>query len=96
MSDSEYEFIEWLRTYRDRCRWQAARSDPPHEYTIRSWRPDAADDFVKAANGIRAFGYPEAFYSHVYCYFDLDSLKYWTIGAPLEETVVINRCPVEN
>jgi hypothetical protein len=69
---------------------------PPHEYTIRNWRPEADDDFLKAASGIREFGYEQNFYESTYVYFDLDALKYWTMGAPLRETVVLNRTSVEN
>lgn len=90
------EFAEWMRLYRDSCRWQAAKSGPPHEYTIRAWRPEADEDFVRAAAWIREFGYPQAFYGNTYIYFDLDGLKYWTMGDPLAETTVLNRDPVEN
>jgi len=29
-------------------------------------------------------------------YFDEDGLVYWTMGAPIEETIIINRCPKES
>jgi hypothetical protein len=28
-------------------------------------------------------------------YFVEDGLQYWTMGAPVEETIIINRCTVE-
>lgn len=90
------EFASWMRSYRDDCRWQAAKSSPPHEYTIRAWRPEADEDFVRAAAGIREFGYEQSFYGNTYTYFDLDGLKYWTMGESLAETTVLNRDPVEN
>ena len=90
------EFAAWMRSYRDICRWQVAKSDPPHEYTIRDWRPEADEDFARAAAGIREFGYPRVFYGNPYTYFDLDGLKYWTMGNPLAETTVLNRDPIEN
>ncbi len=89
------EFAAWMRSYRDSCRWQVAKSGPPHEYTIRDWRPEADEDFVWAATGIREFGYSRAFYQNTYIYFDLDGLKYWTMGNPLAETIVLNRDPSE-
>lgn len=85
------EFGEWFRGYQDQCRWQAAQSDSPHEYTIRSWRPEADADFGHAVEGIRHFGYPDRFYDHTYTYFTLDGLKYWTMGSPVQETIVLNR-----
>lgn len=90
------EFATWMRSYRDDCRWQAAKAGPPHEYTVRDWRPEADEEFVRAAAGIREFGYEQSFYGNTYTYFDLDGLKYWTMGEPLAETTVLNRDPVEN
>jgi len=29
-------------------------------------------------------------------YFDESGLVYWTMGAPIEETIIINRCPKES
>ena len=89
-------FLTWFGSYRDvRC-WQSAKAGPPHEYTIKEWRPDATNDFEMAAAGIRRFGYPQAFYESTFVYFDLDGLKYWTMGNPLSETTVLNRDSVEN
>jgi len=82
---------DFFRTYRDRVRWQTAKSGPPHQYTIRGWRPELEYDFEKAVITIRANGQPERFYKQTYIYFYLDGLKYWTMGAPLEQTIVINR-----
>jgi hypothetical protein len=90
------EFAAWMRSFRDDRRWQAAKSDPPHEYTIRKWRPDAIYDFERAAAGIREFGYAQSFYGNTYVYFNLDGLKYWTVGEPIAKTTVLNRDPVEN
>jgi len=90
------EFAAWMRSFRDDRRWQAAKSDPPHEYTIRHWRPDAIYDFERAAAGIREFGYAQSFYGDTYVYFNLDGLKYWTVGEPIAKTIVLNRDPVEN
>lgn len=90
------QFAAWMRSYRDNCRWQTAKSGPPHEYTIRDWRPEADGDFERAAAGIREFGYSQAFYRVAHIYYNLDGLKYWTMGDPLAETTVLNRDPIEN
>jgi len=29
-------------------------------------------------------------------YFDESGLVYWTMGAPIAETIIINRCPKES
>jgi len=36
------------------------------------------------------------FYKKKITYFDEDGLVYWTMGAPIEETTIINRCTKEN
>jgi hypothetical protein len=89
-------FATWMRSYRDSCRWQAAKSGPPHEYTIRAWRPDAESDFEKSVVGVREHGYAQNFYNNTYIYFNLDGLKYWTMGESPAETTVLNRDPIEN
>jgi hypothetical protein len=99
LGDGEFtssEFATWMRLYRDNCHWRVAKSGPPHEYTIRDWRPEADEDFARVAAGIREFGYSQAFFENTYTYFDLDGLKYWTMENPLTETTVLNRDPVEN
>jgi hypothetical protein len=94
--DRSTDFAAWMRSYRDSCRWQTAKSGPHHEYTIREWRPEADEDFEKAAAGIREFGYSQDFYQNTYIYFGLDGLKYWTMGETLARTTVLNRDPIEN
>ena len=89
------EYATWMRSFRDGCRWQTAKSGPPHEYTIREWRPEARDDFERSVAGIREFGYSQTFYANTYIYFNLDGLKYWTMGDSLPHTSVLNRDPVE-
>jgi hypothetical protein len=34
------------------------------------------------------------YYSQKYIYFEHDGMLYWTMGSPVEETTVINRCEV--
>jgi hypothetical protein len=90
------EFAEWSRSFRDNCRRQAAKSGPSHEHTIRDWRPEADVDFERAAAGIREFGYSQLFHRNSYRYFDLDGLKYWSMGDSLAETTVLNLDPIVN
>ena len=51
--------------------------------------------FVKTIQHIRRFGYEGRFYKMKITYFDEDGLVYWTMGAPIEETTIINRCTKE-
>lgn len=65
----------------------------PHEYIVR----DRVDErlFVQLVGHIRAHGYEGAFYSKPITYFDEDGMVYWTMGAPIEETTIVNRCTKE-
>jgi hypothetical protein len=65
----------------------------PHEYIVR----DRVDEglFVRLVEHIRAHGYQGRFYSKPITYFDEGGLTYWTMGSPIEETTVVNRCPKE-
>jgi hypothetical protein len=81
----------WLREFIGVRRWQRGKADPTHEYTIRSWVPDGEDDFENAARIIREHGQPAEFFGHTYIYLQIDEMKYWTMGEPVEETTVVNR-----
>ena len=61
----------------------------PHWYTLRKENPQ--DGFEGFVTFIRENGYREEFQGHWYVKFDLDGWSYWTMGAPLEETILINR-----
>ena len=41
---------------------------------------------------IRSNGYEGRFYEREIGYYEEAVLAYWTIGAPVEQTVIINRC----
>ena len=65
----------------------------PHEYIVRDRVDEAL--FTKLVEHIRANGYLGSFYKMKITYYDEDGLVYWTMGAPVEETTVINRCRKE-
>jgi len=64
----------------------------PHEYTIRQ---DDDEDFKRAVAVIRENGYQEYYWKTLITYMDFDGRKYWTMGAPVEETVIVNRAPLD-
>lgn len=84
---------ESLRKFVDACRWTFARTYAEtwhHEYIVRHRVNQSL--FVELVRHIRAHGYLGRFYAKPIAYFDEDGLVYWTMGAPVEETTVINRC----
>ena len=85
-----------IKDFVDGERWTFAKTYAqtwPHEYIVR----DRVDRnlFVQLVRHIREHGYEGRFYSQPITYFDEDGLVYWTMGAPVEETIIVNRCTVE-
>jgi hypothetical protein len=90
----------WTQDFIRRRRWQEAvtyRETAPHEYTIREWVPDerGSADFDSFVILIRRFGYADFYYQIRHLYWAVDDFKYWTMGWPVSETVVINRARVD-
>ena len=85
-----------LRRFVDAERWTFAKtmSEWPHEYLVRE-RVDGKL-FEELVKHIRANGYEGYFYQTKITYYDEAGLMYWTMGAPLEETTIINRCRKED
>jgi hypothetical protein len=92
------------RRYVAEVRWQFAKTMPqwPHEYTVREWRPDLEQSFEEFAQLIRQAGVVKPWpadaavprYHHTYL--ELDGWEYWTMGAPIAETTVINRARLQD
>ena len=82
-----------LREMIARCEWTFAKTMPfaPHEYIVKERCPLSAEEFEYFVNMQREHGIRERWgkYNNPYLY--VDDYKYWTMGAPLEETTVINR-----
>ena len=85
-----------LREFVESESWTFAKTMPtwPHEYLVR----DRVDEglFVQLVEHIRAEGYDGNFYRRKITYYDEDGMTYWTMGAPVEETIIINRCSKED
>ena len=82
-----------LRSMISRCEWTFAKTMPfaPHEYIVKEKCPLTTDEFEYFINMQREYGVKERWgkYNNPYLY--IDDYKYWTMGAPIEETTVINR-----
>jgi hypothetical protein len=85
-----------LKEFIDSCQWTFAKTMPewPHEYIVRK-RVDE-NLFVRLVRHIRANGYEEKFYEKTITYYDDRGIIYWTMGAPIDETTIINRCRKED
>lgn len=96
MNKNPNSFPEELWNFVSVVKWTFAKTMPewPHEYIVRE-RVEAKL-FEQMVRHIRANGSEGKFYETSYIYFEEDGLLYWTMGAPLEETTVINRCRKES
>ena len=95
--------LDDARRYFASVRWQFASTMPqwPHEYTVRRWRPELDGTFLDMVRLIREAGVVKPWprdsatprYRHTYL--ELDGWQYWTMGEPIEETLLINRCRID-
>lgn len=87
---TEKDLQWWARTWGE-LRWTFASTMPgvPHSYVVKGRTMDP-DDFERAVKVIRTFGQPGKFYGRTNIYLTLGDRKWWTMGAPLEETIIIN------
>lgn len=78
-------------SFAERSRWIFAKTMPQnsHHYTLRSDTSDS--EFEDAVTYIRANGHMEMFAGQPYKALHLNGYKYWTMGAPLVITILINR-----
>lgn len=85
-----------LKDFINTVTWTYAKTMPewPHEYIVRGKVDENL--FVETVKHIREFGYQGSFYQKPITYFEDDDLVYWTMGAPIDETTIINRCKKEN
>ena len=84
-----------LREFIESAQWTFAKTMPewPHEYLVRDRVNRAL--FEALVCHIRQYGIEQRFYQRVLTYFAEDGLLYWTMGEPIEETTIINRCREE-
>lgn len=75
------------------ARWRFAKSMPhnPHWYTLKeTW--ENPQQFEEAVQMIRDRGITEVYGNRPYTVLFINQFKYWSMGAPVKETTLINRC----
>jgi len=91
------KFPDDLKEFIGNSEWTFAKTYAatwPHEYMVRGRVDEKL--FVQMVKHIRGFGTEGPFYSQKYIYFEEDGWVYWTMGALIAETTIINRCRKEN
>ncbi len=87
---SHEDLARWVET----VKVQFARTMPqnPHEYVHRRWCDSGM--FSRVVEYIREHGYSQRYGSSDYICYDIGNHFYWTMGSPVEETIILNRKPI--
>lgn len=96
MRNTEGIDIEKLRGYIKRCQWQWATSmqDIPHEYIVKGRCAISINEFYDFVNAQREFGVHIRWGKFNNQYLFIDGYKYWTMGAAIPDTKIMNRTRV--
>ena len=88
-------FPKELQVFVNEQEWTFAKTmnEWPHEYLVRQ-RVDQGF-FEQLVRHIRTHGYEGRFYEKPFAYYDEAGMVYWTMGAPIGETTIVNRCKKE-
>jgi hypothetical protein len=75
----------------ERSHWIFAKTMPynPHYYMLRKEADDA--EFVRFVELIRNYGYRQMYEGYWYTQLNVYDWFYWTMGAPIDGTILINR-----
>lgn len=96
--DQRKKDLERFRKFIDRHEWTFAKTMPetPHWYVnAKKLQPEDRQEFYWAVQYIRDQGVPELFRKSYYTYLYLDEYKYWSMGAPVQETFILNRAKTD-
>jgi len=95
MTSNSVSLPRVLQKFIDSVQWTFAETIPawPHEYIVRGQVDENL--FVMLVQHIRSQGYEAKFYQQIFTYYDYRGMVYWTMGEPLGETTIINRCRKE-
>jgi len=78
----------FAKTYADIC---------PHEYIVKDKLDrDDLDDFTALVEHIRENGFTAYYKSRSGKYYIVDDHYYWTMGAPVKDTTIINRAKLSD
>jgi len=93
MTKYKAEDLENIRKYIAKVEWINAKTytTAPHEYVLKTAKPELESDFISFVKFIRSNGYDEKFWNKTYRYFDIDGYQYWAMDDVIEKTVLINR-----
>lgn len=86
------DFAEYI----NRQNWIFAKTyagRAPHEYIVKDkLNKNDMSEFLEIVIFIRHFGFPAIFWGQEHIYYYYEGYYYWTMGNPVEETIILNRC----
>lgn len=95
MITTKSDFEKKLADFVARHRWYDAVTYAkfcPHQYVVKGRLPkDEQKVFEEIAQGIRDFGFMALYGTQQGMYYILGEHYYWTMGAPIPETTILNR-----
>ena len=84
---------EEVRAFVAKCSWVDTRCGGElHQYTFRTGFDEL--EFLRVAEFVRQYGYDGMYLGKLWRYLDLDGLFYFTYGAGLRTTTILNRKPM--
>lgn len=77
--------------------WVFAKSMPkfPHYYIVRE-KINNDQLFNEIVDSLRKNGQPRRWHGREFIYFDAGRYTYWTMGADISDTRIINRAEIDN
>ncbi|WP_049960386.1 hypothetical protein [Pseudobutyrivibrio sp. LB2011] len=92
--------IDRIQEFVSKYSWTFAKTYAdfaPHEYYVKDkLDEEGKEDFVWFVEFIRDYGFTCKFAGKQHIYFEFDGHYYWTMGEPIEETIILNRCKTDD
>ena len=90
------EDLAWWGRLAPSLAWRVATTmpDAPHSYVVKG-KTLGDEAFDRAVRVIRTYGQPQQFWGRTGIYLVIDDMKWWTMGAPLSETIIINQAEAD-
>ena len=83
--------IDGFTQFVARAPWTFAKTMPKHPHFYTLLKANDSSRFPEAVMFIRENGYPKSYLGKEYIYYDSGEYSYWTMGSPLDQTILINR-----
>lgn len=92
MSDINKETLTSLQQFISSRYWKFAKTyakTAPHEYTVRSWKPDEQENFEMFSQAITKYGTDQWWRGGKWRYLIVNNFKYWTMDDVINRVEVV-------